>query len=86
MPPMHTVLIVTIVFSGIVLALAIISGTILMAIRIIKGGVSRKDREKLSNEAGMVQEIYQGLGHLEERIETLETILLDREKRNRNEK
>ncbi|MBC8247857.1 MAG: phage-shock protein [Deltaproteobacteria bacterium] len=83
---MHTVMIVTVVFSGIVLALAIISGTILMAIKIIKGGVSRKDREKLSNEAGMVQEIYQGLGHLEERIETLETILLDREKRNRNEK
>ena len=86
MPPMHNVLIVTIVFSGIVLALAIISGTILMAIKIIKGGVSRKGREKLSDEAGMVQEIYQGLGHLEERIETLETILLDREKRNRNEK
>ncbi len=83
---MHTVMIVTVVFSGIVLALAIISGTILMAIKIIKGGVSRKDREKLSNEAGMVQEIYQGLGHLEERIETLETILLDREKRNRNDK
>jgi len=79
-------MIVTVVFSGIVLALAIISGTILMAIKIIKGGVSRKDREKLSNEAGMVQEIYQGLGHLEERIETLETILLDREKRNRNDK
>ncbi len=83
---MHSVMIVTVVFSGIVLALAIISGTILMAIKIIKGGVSRKGREKLSDEAGMVQEIYQGLGHLEERIETLETILLDREKRNRNEK
>lgn len=83
---MHSVMIVTVVFSGIVLALAIISGTILMAIKIIKGGVSRKDREKLSNEAGMVQEIYQGMGHLEERIETLETILLDREKRNRNDK
>jgi phage shock protein B len=79
-------MIVTVVFSGIVLALAIISGTILMAIKIIKGGVSRKDREKLSNEAGMVQEIYQGMGHLEERIETLETILLDREKRKRNDK
>ena len=83
---MHSVMIVTVVFSGIVLALAIISGTILMAIKIIKGGVSRKDREKRSNEAGMVQEIYKGLGHLEERIETLETILLDREKRNRNDK
>lgn len=83
---MHNVLIVTVVFSGIVLALAIISGTILMAIRILKGGVSRKDRDKLSNEAGMVQEIYQGLGHMEERIETLETILLDREKRTKNDK
>ena len=83
---MHNVMIVTVVFSGIVLALAIISGTILMAIKIIKGGVSRKDREKSSNEAGMVQEIYKGLGHLEERIETLETILLDREKRHRNDK
>ena len=83
---MHTVMIVTVVFSGIVLALAIISWTILMAIKIIKGGVSRKDREKLSNETGMVQEIYQGMGLLEERIETLETILLDREKRNRNDK
>ena len=86
MPPMHTVMIVTVVFSGIVLALAIISGTILMAIKIIKGGVSRKDRDKLSSEAAMVQEIYQGLGQFEERIETLETILLDREKRTKNDK
>jgi phage shock protein B len=82
---MHTVLIVTVVFTGIVLALAIISGTILMAIKIIKGGVSRKDRDQSSTEAKMVQEIYQGLGDMEERIETLETILLDREKRTRND-
>jgi phage shock protein B len=83
---MHSVLIVTVVFSGIVLALAIISGTILMAIKIIKGGVSRKNRDKLTTETAMVQEIYQGLGQLEERIETLETILLDREKRTKNDK
>ena len=78
-------MIVAIVFSGIVLALAIISGTILMAIRIIKGGVSRKSKSQLSDEAGMVQEIYKGISLLEERVETLETILLDREKRTRDD-
>jgi len=80
-PTADGVFIVAIVFTGIVLALAIIGGTLLMAIRIIKGGVSRKDREWSSKEARMVQEIYQGLNNLEERVESLETILLDREKR-----
>lgn len=80
-PPVEGVFIVAIVFTGIVLALAITGGTLLMAIRIIKGGVSRKDRELSSKEARMVQEIYLGLNNLEERVESLETILLDREKR-----
>ena len=80
-PPVEGVFIVAIVFTGIVLALAITGGTLLMAIRIIKGGVSRKDREWSSKEARMVQEIYLGLDKLEERVESLETILLDREKR-----
>ena len=80
-PPADGVFIVAVVFAGIVLALAIIGGTFLMAIRIIKGGVSRKDREWSSKEARMVQEIYQGFNNLEERVESLETILLDREKR-----
>jgi len=80
-PPVEGVFIVAIVFTGIVLALGIIGGTLLMAIRILKGGVSRKDREWSSKEARMVQEIYMGLNNLEERVESLETILLDREKR-----
>ena len=32
----------------------------------------------------MIQEIYQGLSRMEERVETLETILLDREKEDRS--
>jgi len=71
--------IVAIVFTGIILALAVIGATLLMAIRIIKGGVSRKDREWSSEEARMVQEIYQGLNNLEDRVESLETILMDRD-------
>jgi phage shock protein B len=33
-----------------------------------------------TDETKMVQEIYQGLSDMEERVEALETILLDREK------
>ena len=78
---MHGVLIVAVVFAGTVLALAVIGGTILMAIRLIKGGVSRKDQTEMAREAKMMQEIYQGLSQLEERLDSLETILFDREKR-----
>ena len=77
---MHGAVIVAIVFIGIVLALAIIGGTILIAIKILKGGVSRKSQRYQAEEARMIQEIYQGLSRMEERVESLETILLDREK------
>ena len=75
--------IVSIVFGGIVLALAIIGGTILMAIKILKGGFSRKDQNKQAEEARLIQEIYQGFARMEHRVEALETILLDHDKEGR---
>jgi phage shock protein B len=75
---MQGAMIVSIVFGGIVLALAIIGGTILMAIRFLKSGGSRAEQER---EAKMIQEIYQNLAHMEKRMEALETILLDREEK-----
>lgn len=78
---MESALIVAIVFGGTVLALVVIGGTLLMAIKIIKGGVSRKDQKHQNQEARTIQEIYQGLSRMEERVESLETILLDRKKR-----
>jgi phage shock protein B len=80
---MHGVLIVAIVFGGTVLALAIIGSTILMAIRILKGELSRKGQKVQTQEAGMIQEIYQGLSRMEERVEALETIILDRKRKDR---
>ena len=77
---MQGAFIVAIVFGGIVLALAIIGGTFIMIIKLTRDGFSRKDKKYQSNETKMIQEIYQGLSKMEERIETLETILLDREK------
>lgn len=75
---MKEVIIVAIVFGSIVLALAIIPLAILLAIKFIRGGQSAGDQ---AEEAKMIQEIYKGLSRMEERVEALETILLDQEGR-----
>jgi phage shock protein B len=77
---MSGVLILTIIFGGSILALAIIGSTILMAIKILKGGLSQKGQKLQTDEARMIQEIYQGLSRMEGRVEALETIILDRER------
>jgi phage shock protein B len=79
---MKEVLIVAIVFASIVLSLAIIPGAILLAIKFFRGGQSAGDQ---AEEAKMIQKIYQGLSHMEQRVEALETILLDREKQKRTQ-
>ena len=78
---MEGAIIVGIVFSGIVLCLAIIGGTILMGIKIAKGGISRKSQQSHSEDAKMIQEMYQGVTRMEERVEALETILLEKERK-----
>jgi phage shock protein B len=81
---MSAVLILIIIFGGSVLALAIIGSTILMAIKILKGGLSRKGQNLETDEAKVIQQIYQGLSRLEERVEALETIILDRERKDQD--
>jgi phage shock protein B len=80
---MNEIIIVAIVFGSLLLMVAIIPGTILVAIKLIKGGFSRTDRKQQAEETKMIQEIYQGLTRMEERVETLETILLDRDGKER---
>ncbi|MBN2059224.1 MAG: phage-shock protein [Deltaproteobacteria bacterium] len=80
---MPGLIIVAIVFGGIILALAIIGSTILMGIKLMKGGISRKGRESQTDEAKMIQEIHQGLTRMEERVDALETIILDHERKDR---
>jgi phage shock protein B len=82
---MEGVIIVAIVFGGTVLALAVIGSTILMGIKIIKGGVSRQGQRSQSEDTRMIQELYKGLDRMEKRVETLETILIDIEKRNQSQ-
>ena len=81
---MSAVLILIIIFGGSILALAIIGSTIVMAIKILKGGLSRKGQKLETDEAKVIQQIYQGLSRMEERVEALETIILDRERKDQS--
>lgn len=75
---MKEALIVAIVFGSFVLIPLVVGVTIVISIKLLKGGAARKDQ---AEDSKIVQEIYQGLSRMEERVEALETILLDREKR-----
>ena len=77
---MEAISIVGLLFIAPVIALAVICGTVLLAIRIIKGDSARGGQRREVDEAKMIQEIHQGLSRMEERIEALETIMLDRAK------
>lgn len=77
---MTPVIIVAIVFTAIVLIIAIISTTILTGIRLRRGGISEMDKQQQNEEARMIQEIHNALSEMETRIETLETILMDQYK------
>jgi len=78
---MHTIVILAIVFGGSILALSIVGSTILIAAKIIKGGFSKKGQRLQSEEAKMIQEIHRGLARMEERVEALETIILEGERK-----
>jgi len=78
---MKEALIVAIIFGSLVLIPAVIGGTIVISIKLLKAG-ARKDQ---AQDSKIIQEIYQGLSRMEERVEALETILLDREKGDRND-
>jgi phage shock protein B len=80
---MHSVLIVAIVFGSLVIALAIIPVTILFAIRIFKGRVSGKNQALADEETKMIQEIYHCLEKMEARVEALETLLIEKERKDK---
>lgn len=62
--------------AGLLLVGAVIFGIIRL--------FSRSGREDGVGQAQMIQEMYQGLARMEERIETLETILLEKERERRS--
>jgi phage shock protein B len=79
---MEHVLIVAIVFGALFIApLLFLFGIVLLVGRLRGGGLSRKGRQEEAEAARMIQEIHQGLARMEERIETLESILIEQQER-----
>ena len=56
---------------------------VLIGMKIAKGGRSSKGQMPQDDEVRMIQEIYQGLARMDQRVEALETILVEREKESR---
>jgi hypothetical protein len=78
---MSGVLITGIVFGGAVLLLATFGLIVIGIIKVAKtGGLSKKEKKTNAEETKMIQDIYYGLSKMEERIETLETILIERQR------
>ena len=61
--------------------IAILSVTFIVCLKIVYGGRSAKSGDLADEETRLIQDIYHGLLKMEERVESLETLLLDREKR-----
>ncbi len=78
---MTAVWILVTIFGSFILLLATICGTILVAMKLRHGSLSVKSREAQAEEAATIQEIYQGLSQMEKRIESLETLLMERQAR-----
>jgi phage shock protein B len=67
---------------GLVAVVLIFGGGIFIAaLAILKGGKTKKGQKTEADEARRAQEIYQGITRMEERIEALETIILERERK-----
>ncbi len=78
---MMEVLIVAIVFGFALAVVVIVFGFALLKAKIQIGGSLRQGGQLQANETRLIQEIHQGLTRMEERVEALETILLDRDEK-----
>ena len=81
---MEVVLIVGIVFGSLILLIALVFGFIL-AVKRNQAESRRRGEKHGSDETELIQEIHKGLSRMEERVEALETILLERERKKKRE-
>ncbi len=74
---MNAVVITAIVFGSLVAVAGLICTTIILLIRMRHSGITKAGKKARNEEAQMIQELYHGLNRMEERIEALETILME---------
>ena len=76
------VVILTTIFGGI----ALVVGVVFWGIRTIRRLPGGSSRQQMEEETRIIQEMYRGLNKIEERIEALETILFEQQKREQQKK
>ena len=59
---------------------AVTGGLVLAALKILKGSPRRHSQQPDIDETKLIQELYQGLSRIEERVEALETLLIDQDR------
>lgn len=74
----------TFVFAILLVGLTILTLVVIFIVRLLRGN-ARSNPEESRNEAKMIQELYHGFSRMEERVEALETLLLDAERPKRTE-
>ena len=65
---------------------AVTGGLALAALKIFKGSPRRHSQQPDIDETKLIQELYQGLSRMEERIEALETLVLDQDGQSRQDR
>jgi len=69
-----------IILGTVLIFFSFLFSIIVIFVKLLKGGASSKGQKANADEAKMIQEIYQGMARMEERVESLETILIERER------
>lgn len=69
----------TFLFAILLVGIAVLTMAVVFIVRLARGGSAASSREDNQNETKMIQELYHGFSRMEERIETLEALLLDSE-------
>jgi phage shock protein B len=73
-------------FVALILFLGVVFVVLVAAFVFKRSGVSRGHDPNEAEETRVIQELYNGMNRMEQRIEALETILLDRENKEGNPK
>jgi phage shock protein B len=60
---------------------AVVGAILIKALKIMKGISPEQNQQLQAEETRLMQELYQGLGRMEERVEALETLLLDQQRK-----
>ena len=73
----------TLVFAFILSITALGGAIFIWIIKTLKGNSGGRGKEQQTEQARLIQELYHGLRNMEKRVESLETILLDKHRKGR---